>query len=213
MKLNPTTWNPDDAGSWASALGLIHVPMFGADSKPKYPGQHAVLLDGRGGTFALSTDLERGFIQESEPLSWAWSSDTRCLVAVEHEMLFLRRWDAPDVIRRFHLPQTVQEARRLLPIIEKGGPPRSNDVVSFLLGAFRQVRAAVGREEPIASVRLFILMLLGVEAVWQNRIEKGKWLECRTASDLLSLIRACHELGMGVNWAGEPQSLSDRCQR
>lgn len=193
MNLSASAWNPFESRSWADALGLVHVPMFGEHQPEPLPGQHAVLLDGRRGTFSLSVTEEREFaLEREEPLSWSWSSDTRCLLVVDKKRqdLILRRWDAPEVVRRFHLPKNVVEARRILPIVESLSSERlAADVVTQLLVAFRMVRAALANDDAITAVKLFILLLLGAEAVNEERLEREQWLACRKMADLLELAK------------------------
>lgn len=191
MKPSASTWNPFESSSWADALGLVHVPMFGGHQPEPLPGQHAVLLDGRRGTFSLSITKEREFaLEREEPLSWSWSSDTRCLLVVdeEHKDVVLRRWDEPEKVRRFHLPKNAAEARRIVPIIEGLTSERlADDVVTHMLTAFRKVRAALAQDDAVVAVKLFILLLLGAEAVNEKKLEREQWIACREVTNLLRL--------------------------
>ena len=59
---------------WSARFGLARVPLFGEGDAPGGV-DHAVLLDGGYGTFALSI-WEDELWREAETASWVWSGNT-----------------------------------------------------------------------------------------------------------------------------------------
>jgi hypothetical protein len=125
-----------------------------------------------------------------EPLSWSWSSDLNHSVVIDprSEDFYVRRWDYP-YMKRFRLPSQPVGAQQLIEVFEGADPPRAPDVVSHLLRAFRQVRAALGEYDSIESVSVFLALLTGAETVHEGRVPEAIWKRCRTVGDLTELLR------------------------
>jgi hypothetical protein len=125
-----TTWNPISPRSWADALGLAYVPLFPANRR-NLPDEHAVLLDGAKASFHVVATSDSDVIQSDLNLQWSWSSNVLHSVAIDTRRgsLFLRRWDAPDHIRKFKLPTRKVGADELVEVIRSGAPPKAADVI------------------------------------------------------------------------------------
>ena len=168
-------WDPTSPEGWARALGLVHVPLFGATDRPKYPGSHSVLLDGRKVSFSISVTEDPRELKDT-PLSWSWSADLNHSVIVDSkaEEFYVRRWDYPYV-KRFRLPTQPRQAHELIQVLEGAIPPRAPDVVSYVLRAFRQVRTALSAYDSIESVSVFLALLTGAETVRNKKTPEGAW--------------------------------------
>jgi methylase of polypeptide subunit release factors len=197
MSDNGREWNPLRPRAWANALGLVDVPMFGArENLP--PGDHAVLLDGDSSSFAMSVTDDSGFAFANDPVSWAWSANlTHSLIINQtNDEMFLRRWDGPSgSVRRFRLARNPQAAGELLKIVQKSLPPRLEDVVLFVLRAFRTIRNSLPSDDGLDAIRVLNILLLGAESVLERQITTREWVESRTLGEAVEkLTEANREL-------------------
>ncbi len=123
------------------------------------------MLDGTRGSFAFSVMDDIRSAQSNDPVSWAWSSNVRHAVIVTppDEMLYMRRWDDPGLIRRFKLPTRGQVAIELFGEMQRSKAPRAVDAVKYVLGIFRILRDAFRDEEVRIPLRLLngLLLLAG----------------------------------------------------
>ena len=183
-------WNPTDPQSWSRALGLIHVPLFPDSLAKKEPGKHAVLMDGQATSFALSICNDSREL-EDRPLSWSWSSDVNHAVIVDsgREEFFVRRWDLP-LARRFRLPSKVSQTREIVDILRQSGALRAPDVVSHVLRAFRQVRAAMQGQETIEAVKVFLALLVAAE---QRKLGVLSASDVANASNVGDIVRMIND--------------------
>jgi hypothetical protein len=181
-------WNPNDARSWSRALGLVYVPMFPDALAKNEPGSHAVLMDGKA-SFALSICDDADQLKD-RPVSWSWSSDVNHAIVVDskREEFFVRRWDYP-VARRFRLPENVGQAGKVVHILNQSGTLRAPDVVSHVLRAFRQVRAALHGQKTIEAVKVFLALLVAAERKKAGVLETSDINNARTVADVLSLLQ------------------------
>jgi len=181
-------WNPNDARSWSRALGLVYVPMFPDALAKNEPGSHAVLMDGKA-SFALSICDDADQLKD-RPVSWSWSSDVNHAIVVDskREEFFVRRWDYP-VARRFRLPENVGQAGKVVHILNQSGTLRAPDVVSHVLRAFRQVRAALHGQKTIEAVKVFLALLVAAERKKAGVLETSDVNNARTVADVLSLLQ------------------------
>ncbi len=185
MTANGSEWNPFDSRSWARFLGLVHVPMFGKNSA-SHPGNHSVLLDGDVSSFSLSITDEAKFAFDTEPLSWAWSSNLRHTLIIQERTgeMFLRRWDGPSgAARRFRIASKPSGAFELLDIFKKSSTPRHDDVVLFVLRAFRTIRNSLSSPDGLDSIKALTVLLLGTESVRKQKVSESDWRACRTIRD------------------------------
>jgi adenine-specific DNA-methyltransferase len=182
------TWNPISPRSWADALGLAYVPLFPAN-RTNSPDEHAVLLDGAKASFHVVATSDSDVIQSDRNLQWSWSSNVLHSVAIDTRRgsLFLRRWDAPDHVRKFKLPTRKVGADELVDLIRSGAPPKAADVILHVLRAFRAIRALI--DDAVVSLQLFNLCLTVAEGVERQKTTATDVSACVTFRDLRELAR------------------------
>lgn len=189
------SWDAYSSAAWARALGLVDVPMFaapGKDDRTQPRAQHAVLLDGDRGSFAFTSTSDVMFAQELALVSWAWSSHVRhVVVAVDKpRVLYIRRWDAPSLSQPLELPETREEAERVLAAIESAPPPQKTNAVQYVLHIFRQIRELPECAEAECAVRLLNAMLLAVESAREDNrtCQVGKVSRAATFGELVACL-------------------------
>jgi len=183
-------WDPFSIRSWAALLGLVYVPMFHLRASERAHGDHAVLLDGDQASFGFSSDSSTDLLTTSDPLAWTWSAHVRHIVIADRqrEMVYLRRWDAPTVIRQFHAPREEQGAIDLLQVLQSVEPLQVPDVIQHVLYAFRLIRATKGCSEPVWAVRILNSLLLAADAVRRERIDRRQFERASTVGDALKIL-------------------------
>lgn len=180
---NQRPWDVASPLSWAEALGLIHVPMFGAYSSDT---RTSVLLDGARGSFAFSLDDP-----DAAPiLGWSWSANLTHAVSLNaaRSTLELSRWDAPGEVRRFALPKSARGAEELIRKLEEAPAPRSGDVVLHALRTFRDIRELLHDLGAESAVRVFNLLLLASELVWKGTMDREALLRSESPADLIRVL-------------------------
>ncbi len=190
MSSNGTEWNPLDPRAWARALGLVHVPMFGSHS-PSLTGNHSVLLDGDSSSFAHSVSDDSSLAYENEPLSWAWSANLRhsLIINAQSEEMFLRRWDAPSgTVRKFRLAKNPRAASDFLGLLQKSATPRGEDVILFVLRAFRTIRNSLASVDGLDAIKVLNVLLLGTESVLHEPNSGRRWFKARTVQDAVGQL-------------------------
>jgi len=183
------SWDPFSSRSWAGLLGLVYVPMFGS-RKPKGPqGDHAILQDGAKASFGFSSSSDRDLIDRNAPLCWSWSSHVRhALIADKHQgIMYLRRWDAPTLIRRFDVPRQEQGAIDFLEVLQNVEPLQVPDVVQHVLHAFRLIREIPSCSNPVWAIRVLNGLLLAADDVRAGRVDRA---EIERASTIGKALRA-----------------------
>jgi len=183
-------WDPKSGVSWAKLLGMVHVPMFGARKPKKAAEEAAILLDGSRGSFAFMRTEDASFADTMEPLSWSWSSCVRHMVTVlpGSQRMYVRRWDEPQTISKFEMPQQGIGAVSLLAKLEAAaGPRRLNVIQQIILEPFRQIRTRIGGENPLLAVQLLNGLLLVAEVARQRPRQNGI-KAVRTFGDALKLL-------------------------
>ncbi len=190
MIVTPKSWNPYCGRSWASVLGLVHVPMFGMRDSQKLEGEHAILLDGTRGSFALSHSSDRDLLDKDTALSWIWSSHVRHNLILDDSrgVMHLRRWDTPNLLRRFHIPQQEQGAIDFLKVLQKVEPLQVPNVIQYVLYAFRLIRGIPCCSEPLWAVRLLNGLLLATDEIRANRIDRQRVIRARTFGETLGAM-------------------------
>jgi hypothetical protein len=161
MATHNSSFDPLSSKDWASALGMVAVPLFGsasgaAHAKPQ--GEYAVLLDGRRSSLTICSGKDLGaFIHAKEPLSWSWSANLRHTLIVNEKAnsVIWRRWDLPSFAQGFRLPRSRTDAQGVFSEIENAKNIQATDVVARMLTAFRQVRKVLSpfNTDPVISVR------------------------------------------------------------
>ncbi|NQT53701.1 N-6 DNA methylase [bacterium] len=111
------------------------------------------------------------------------------IVDKQSELMFLRRWDTPDVLRRFRFPKRRQGAEELCCLLENSKPPRGEDVILHVLRAFRQLRSAIPVRDPRQSIIVLNAFLVGTEAARLGVLDEEVWLGSRTVGDALDALQ------------------------
>ena len=182
-------WDLTRGVSWATLLGMVHVPMFDARRTPKDAEGAAILLDGSRGSFAFLRTENTGLAEMMDPLSWSWSSCVRHMVTVlpTRNRMYVRRWDEPQTISAFEVPSQGIGAFSLLELIETAGEPRRPNVVRHVLEPFRQIRLRIGVENSLLAVQLLNGLLLVAE-VAQKPARQRDIEAIRTFNDAFKLL-------------------------
>lgn len=182
-------WDPTNGVSWAKLLGMVHVPMFAARKTPKDADEAAILLDGTKGSFAFLRTEDVKFAETIDPLSWSWSSCVRHMVTVlpGSERMYVRRWDEPQIIRKFEVPSQGMGAMSLLEKLEAETEPRRPNVVRHVLEPFRQIRLRLGVKESLLAVKFLNGLLLVAEAA-QKQARSKEIEDIRTFNDAFRLL-------------------------
>ncbi len=182
-------WDPTRGVSWATLLGMVHVPMFDVRKTPKPAEEAAILLDGSRGSFAFLRTENAGFAETIDPLSWSWSSCVRHMVTVlpGRKRMYVRRWDEPQTILTFEMPSQGIGAFSLLEQIETAGEARRPNVVRHVLEPFRQIRLRIGAEDSLLAMQLLNGLLLVAE-VAQKRARRSDIEAIRTFGDAFKLL-------------------------
>jgi hypothetical protein len=163
---------------------------------PEVRGEHAVLLDGVAASFHITASDDPAAALSDTNLRWAWSSNLTHSVAVDkaRNVLFLRRWDDRDAVRKFALPERPKGATELLNQMRAAGPARGADVVLHMLRAFRALRNLSVQDDPLLALQLFNLSLIAAEAVERGLIDRDVVL--RTSSTFASLLADLRSSGV-----------------
>ncbi|MBA9070208.1 SAM-dependent methyltransferase [Methylobacterium sp. RAS18] len=119
-----------------ASQGLARAALFreGEDERPE---AHAVWLDGRHGSFAMSLVPPDGI---RDAASWAWSSGTPHHVAVDGEDVAVTRWDAPAVHERFARRSVLADPDGFYAHLNRNRVNSDRNIVRHCLDAFRSVR-------------------------------------------------------------------------
>jgi adenine-specific DNA-methyltransferase len=182
-------WDPTNGMSWAKLLGMVHVPMFAYGKTPKPAGEAAILLDGSRGSFAFLRTEDANFAETAEPLSWSWSSCVRHIVTVlpSRERMYVRRWDEPQIIRKFEPPNQGIGALSLLDMLEAEAEPRRANVVRHVLEPFRRIRLRIDVKNPLLAIQLLNGLLLVAETA--QKLDPGKIIgSVKTFEDTFKLL-------------------------
>jgi adenine-specific DNA-methyltransferase len=160
---------------WASALGLIEVPLFqGLDSNSGY---HSVLLDGGRGSFAISSS-EDTKIDINTAASWIWSANLPHHVTVDENHITLSRWDDPAAVRRFSQRSVERSLEAFYEFLRLDQVRSKIDIVEHSMDLFRRVRSYVNEQSipDEASIHVFLFVLSMVmaeqETVRSNDLER-----------------------------------------
>jgi adenine-specific DNA-methyltransferase len=122
------------AGDWAKRLGLIATPLFGRE-RPDAGERHQALLDGLHASFLVSDSDE----QVPEAADWAWSSNVRSHVSLQHDQIVVSRTSgSKETFTRRSVDARLSEFLRYLEI-----DPDSHRVIGaidHLIRVFRKHR-------------------------------------------------------------------------
>jgi len=176
--------------SWATALGLVHVPLFGRSSE-KWDGECSVLLDGQSSSLAFYTVDGAQNEADPRPVQWSWSANLRntLLVNAGDRRLVWQQWDVPDRLNPRHLPVSQSEASKLFLELRSARVPQASDVVLCVLRAFRQLRGRISGKTSLDSVLAFNALLVGTDSVRAGDIKEQEWFRCGKLDDALHAVR------------------------
>ena len=183
-------WNVGDASEWARVLGLVPVPLFGKASSG-YHQSGNVLLDGQRSSFTFLISEDSTDLFGNRPLEWSWSSflNHTIIADMKKEVILLRRWDSPETIRRFQLPNSPRGITQLFNIVKSGKPVAHTDVILHLLRAFRAIRGAIrGVDNGHESLKVFNALILASKAVADGAIERANIAERNDIGGIVSLL-------------------------
>lgn len=208
----------DNPKQWARRFGLAIAPLFEHDTPPA-PGEHAVLLDGAYGTFAMSVSEEQLW-RSHEPANWIWSSDVPHHVTVTAAKVAVLRWDRPTDARVFERKSIERNLDRFYGFLNEDRLRSNRGVVDHLLGFFRRLRSlthAAGLSD-IRATDVFTAALarLIAEDVAPSTTEYGladdadDVLNALDRRGLNAAISAVTEAGGGLSWLRLHPSLAVR---
>lgn len=185
-------WNPEQPESWARALGLVSLPLFGSRANlPK--GDHAALLDGESTGIAFAVGQKDDLFRERKALSWSWSSNLTYTVVIDKskERMYVGRWDQPDDIEALPLPNE-KRAADLVNAMAASEPPTEQTVVSRMIEVFRLIRGNVVRRggSPADVVQVFNAVLVCTEAARTRFKDDPSLSKAKTLEDFLKLIES-----------------------
>ena len=125
--------------AWAEEIGLARSPLF-EEHEVEFGGNHAVLLDGGYGSFALSVSKELPSTADLKPADWSWSSNLPHHVTVTDRKVVVVRWDKPgrETFTKSSVEREVESFYKYL-VTDR---VRSNRrVVEHMLAVFRSMRS------------------------------------------------------------------------
>ena len=116
--------------------GLARAPLFRA-GEGEDPEAHAVWLDGRDGSFALSVVPRR---EARDAVSWAWSSGNPHHVTVDKDDVEVVRWDAPSSPITFARKTVLQDPEGFYAHLHQDRVTSQRSIVKHCLDTFRAIR-------------------------------------------------------------------------
>ena len=119
--------------------GLARAPLFRAGEVER-PDVHDVWLDGRYGSFLLSTS---GRDEMEQAASWAWSSGIPHHIGVVGDDVRVLRWDAPQEAESFSRRDVLDNPDLFYERLRADRVVSQSTIVAHCLNTFRQVRALV----------------------------------------------------------------------
>ncbi|MHC5537078.1 HsdM family class I SAM-dependent methyltransferase [Singulisphaera rosea] len=183
-------WDVGDASDWARVLGLVPVPLFGKASSV-YHQSGNVLLDGQRSSFTFLMSDDATDLFSNRPLEWSWSSflNHAIIADVKKEVVLLRRWDSPEAIRKFQLPNSPRGVTQLFNIVKSGKPVAHTDVILHLLRAFRAIRGAIsGADNGHESLKVFNALILASKAVADKAIDRAEIGKRNNIGGIVSML-------------------------
>lgn len=144
--------------AWAERFGLAAAPLWEEDQLAD--GEHAVLLDGVQGTFALSVS-DDPLWRDGEPAGWIWSSDVAHHVTVTQREVGVLRWDRRADARVFDRASVERNLERFYDFLIEDRLRSNRSVVEHLLSYFRRLRSLghAARIEDARATELFTAAL------------------------------------------------------
>ena len=187
-------WRTDSHAAWATAIGLVRVPLFSESRAQSEEGSHSVLLDGEQGSFVLSQADIDDQAQLEQIQSWAWSANTNFTFVVRPHtrQVCMLRWDKRGVVYRLQV-ESEADARNAFERALSVGRPKAQPAVKRVLSVFRSLRRAlVARADSNDILRVFNAFLLGADAVREQRITAHDWRNCGSLRNMFGMLAANH---------------------
>jgi len=188
--MNPANrnWDPTSARSWADTLGLLEIPLFGKTHSEEWDGESNVLLDGQRASFILFTTESEDATADHNIESWTWSSNLSHAIIINKrsDTLILKRWDEFEPIHA-DLPTDKRQAFNLLNKIKRSTRPKYSPVITYILDAFRQIRAMMPPKADIDTITIFNALLLSAEKV-KHANEIDEWQNSRNLSEAFGVL-------------------------
>jgi len=196
-----TRWDAADPQAWASTLGLVAMPLFSPNQRSSQNTRndsYQLLLNGQKTSFLFHAP-PRGEPFARDLPSWSWSSNVRHTVIVDRlqQELRLQRWDSPSTFRTFKLPNHSDAAAELMDVLNNAPPLMVEDVIFFVLRAFRILRERIPNNDPLLSIKALNALLVGTEkARLQNK--EDDWHNLQTLHDVMEFItkEQCNAVGI-----------------
>ncbi len=204
-------WNVGDASNWARILGLVPVPLFGKASSAYFQSGN-VLLDGQQSSFTFLVTHDSRELLGNRPLEWSWSSflNHTVIADTKEDLLFLRRWDAPETIRRFRLPTSPRGVSQLFNIVRGDKPVSHADVILHLLRAFRAIRGSItGRDNGLESLRVFNAMILASKAIADGKLDRDYIASQTTIGGVINRLESLADGYLALLRAGEAAEIEN----
>jgi adenine-specific DNA-methyltransferase len=200
------TWNPDLPESWARALGMVAVPLFGPARALDYPGIHAVLLDGDRASFAFTAG-NADQLPSDVPLSWSWSSNLRHTLIFDsgRRVLLVRRWDKPAAVQEYANPD-IKTAQQVIDSFDAAKTLTAPTVIDRMITIFRIIRSNIDElgGNPVEVLHTFNALLVGTDASRRGIISQDEWSRAGTLGEALALIEGKKLAGL------EPSMVSSK---
>jgi len=101
--------------------------------------------------------------------------------------MYVRRWDEPQIIRRFEMPPQGMGAVSLFEKLEAEAEPRRPNVVRHILEPFRQIRSRIGVQDSLLAVQFLNGLLLVADAARRSS-RRNDVKAIRTFGDAFKLL-------------------------
>lgn len=172
---------------WAEELGLVEAPLFLPSDNLR--GNHAVLLNGGIGSFAIS-DVEQAVFDPTTAASWAWSADVPHHVSLANDVISLLRWDDPASLRRFSRQSVEGRLETFYEYLRLDRIRSKYDVVEHSIDVFRRIRSFINEQglPDASSIHAFLYIIASMLS--ELDAEAGEAIERLTAEFQLDLTYA-----------------------
>ena len=119
--------------------GLASAALF-RTGEIEHPEAHTVWLDGRHGSFLLSTS---GHDEVERARSWAWSSGVPHHVGIVDDTVTVLRWDTPESPERYDRRAVLERPNEFYGHLCADRVQSDRNIVAHCLSTFRKVRNLV----------------------------------------------------------------------
>src|SRR6266852_7129548 len=145
--------SPFDVTMWADSLGLLPIPAFPDDDRPRF-----VMLNGPTGNFCLDLTEE-----SADQRATAWSADVGHYVSVFRSSIEVQRWDAlASAPERYSTESVLTKLLEFHNYLDRSQPRYERSVVPHVIRIFRMLRSSLQLEEGAPALLAFLAMLAAV---------------------------------------------------